>query len=385
MKLIILTVLFSISLISFSPAFAGSVLEGKIIVTHESDICRDFTTYEIIVSGQIRLGANSESGGGMNGETVSMDGTTVNGGIIPTGNIDDFFFTGEFISFTASTDCVSISIEDPRTCGEGVEGIKDICEPEPNQGGGGCGGDCTPPTLGVNEMGLRQVTNGFGINGNSINSELYYSHYPLYTAKIGDTITTELIIYENSGTDALSHVELVYGLGKGQSINDRLASIIWDRTFNGIITVTENDPNGLIGNVFVTNSVVPCMPNSETKCTKLIFENFFVNTLNDNNFIVGVNMWDYNRNAWQNYYNDGLEITGYNYNYDPPLVIKKDNSCELTSLGYERYCNEFKMQMIGQALIAKQFFDSSFIQNESEPNHYKITLQDGIYLDDKIN
>ena len=192
MKIILLTIVFTI-LISISltdSAFAGihshSVLEGKIIVLHESGICRDFTTYEIIVSGQIRLGANSESGGGMNGETVSMDGTTVNGGIIPTGNIDDFFFTGEFISFTASTDCVSISIKDP------------IPEPEPDkpdQSGGGCSGDCTPPTLGVNERGIRQVTNGFSINDNSVNSELYYTPYPLYTARIGDQIITELIIY----------------------------------------------------------------------------------------------------------------------------------------------------------------------------------------------
>jgi len=54
-----------------------------------------YTTYQIVVSGQIMLGPNTNPG-----DILSPDGTTINGGVSPTG-VDDYSFTGTIVSITA--------------------------------------------------------------------------------------------------------------------------------------------------------------------------------------------------------------------------------------------------------------------------------------------
>jgi len=54
-------------------------------------------------------------------------------------------------------------------------------------GGGGCSGDCTPPTLGIDKQGFRNVENGFTINGNSYNVAHYHQTIPTQTFTITDS------------------------------------------------------------------------------------------------------------------------------------------------------------------------------------------------------
>ena len=124
-------------------------------------------------------------------------------------------------------------------------------------GGGGCSGDCTAPTMGVNNEGMRYVENGFSINNKSIDVEHFKQHVETQTIHVGEQIEITLKVFENSGGLAqLQHIGLLLGVEnvfKGDIWKDSpQAEIHWDQSFDGIqsVTVVENTDN-LITNVNV--------------------------------------------------------------------------------------------------------------------------------------
>lgn len=175
----------------------------------------------------------------------------------------------------------------------------------------GCSGDCTPPTLGVDFYHNRLVSNGFGFNGNFVDVELYYTPYPLITAYVGEENSIALIVYEDSGPQNLEHVGVAFGLGQGESFNESKAIIHWEKDFNGIETVSLIDPENTLENVRVDVEEKLCQEIAGT-CTHLTFYHTFMAPLEFN--MVATNIWDFDRNAWQNYYNHGIEVTGDSLN-----------------------------------------------------------------------
>jgi len=135
-----------------------------------------------------------------------------------------------------------------------------------NGGGDGCNGDCTEPTLGVLSDGRRIVENGFSYNGKSVDVEYYFTPYPLVTVKVGKQNVAEFKIYDNLGIDNIRHFELAFGLAQGESIGMSKAVINWDKTFDGIETVTIDDPENVLDKVKVTTSEGYCSDEMQTKC-----------------------------------------------------------------------------------------------------------------------
>jgi len=180
--------------------------------------------------------------------------------------------------------------------------------------GSGCAGDCVPPTLGVNSEGDRFVTNGFTYNAEPIDVEFYYTPYPLITVDVGILNTAQFKIYEDQGPDNIRHFELAFGLEAGQIISVSKAVIEWDKTFDGIETVTVKDPDNVLQNVHVQTTTGKCADDSATECLLVTVDHIFRAPMDFN--IVGTNVWDYRLNSWQNYYNHGIEIQGKSLN--PP-------------------------------------------------------------------
>jgi len=262
--------------------------------------------------------------------------------------------------------------------------------------GSGCDGDCSHPTLGIDENYNRIVNNGFSYNDNPLNVELYYTPYPLITVNVGEENLTVLKIYDNGGTENIEHVGLGFGLGKGESFNDSKATINLDRTFFGEEKVTTYDPEHVFDNVRVTTEKDYCGI-STAQCLVVKIYHTFREPLDFN--MVATYVWDFKRNSWQNYYNHGIEIVGKSLN--PPkqfnvldrsgyvvnlveinktTAVDKDgfvwdfdsqtNSwhrddthnhieviCNETMHGYSRYCTEFTDQKIDQQKIAKNIME----------------------------
>lgn len=183
--------------------------------------------------------------------------------------------------------------------------------------GGGCSRDCTPPTLGVTQQGTRLVTDGFSYNDNPIDAQLYYTHYPLIKVKVGEKNTAVLKIFEDGGIDNIRHVEVGFGLGKGEVISKSKAVINYDISFDGSTSIDVFDPEDALDDVSVETRAVSCTDQSKTQCLEVTFYHMFRAPLDFN--MVGTNTWDSKRNGWQNYFNHGIEITGDSMN--PPKTM----------------------------------------------------------------
>jgi len=280
-------------------------------------------------------------------------------------------------------------------------------------GGGGCDADCQSPTLGIDKKLNRIVENGFTYNGNPVNAELYFTSYPLIKTTTGIYNTAKLKIYDNGGPDNIRHVELAFGLAKGKTINERQASIFWDKHFDGTEFVTVKSPNNAIDSVKIESKIESCRTDSQDQCLVLIIHHRFRTPLDFD--IVGTNVWDERRNAWQNYFNHGIHVKGKSFNspeqhfgihngnlikitqldkktaiddegniwiYDKSWKInfapkgKVDDG--VTSLGFDRNNARFNTYKMGQELLAQHVLDSMIrgsINNDSvdlpKTHHYE--------------
>lgn len=205
---------------------------------------------------------------------------------------------------------------------------------------GGCSGDCEEPTLGLNDDGRRLVDGGFTYNGNSIDVERYFTPYPLVTVQTGIENTAEFKIFDNGGPDNIRHFELAFGLANGESIGTSKVVINWDKSWDGVETVTVDDPENILENVKVITSEGSCVDDQSQKCLVVQIVHTFRAPLDFN--ILGTNVWDVRRNAWQNYYNHGIEIVGESLN--PPKEydgINRGHIYHLTETGKNTAVDEF--------------------------------------------
>jgi len=283
------------------------------------------------------------------------------------------------------------------------------CEPEEEleveSNGSGCD-NCEPPTLGLNKAGdQRMVDGGFTCNGQTIDVENYYTDFPTITNAVGQRLQCTFIIYEDTYADNVRHFEFAVGKRVDDYMSDEQGKIVWDRDFKLVETVTYDKE--LFRNVYVLSSLAKCLDASSTAtCLKLELSATPKMPLVDE-IIVKTNVWDENRNAKQNFYNDGIDFVGYTENPLPSFnvvdgrngittiyttdftledqthavdqygntwtltnniwqkdYVAPDMSCNVSSyLGYDRSCPEFTLMKEGQAIMGQQYFDSSKIQS----------------------
>lgn len=172
-----------------------------------------------------------------------------------------------------------------------------------------CGGDCTPPTLGVLQSGTRVVSDGFEYNGQAADVEEFYTPFPAVVAEVGHTNTAVLKIYDDSGPGAVAHAGLAFGLREGQSISESLAEILWQNS-GGAPSVAVIDPAGAIDSesVGAYHAEAPCAPGSPDSCLRLEIIHTFTGPLEFD--MVGVDVWDMAGNEWQNYFEHAVHVEG---------------------------------------------------------------------------
>lgn len=206
-------------------------------------------------------------------------------------------------------------------------------------GGNGCVGDCVPPTLGADDRYNRMVQNGFSYNDNPVDVDLFYTHYPLVRVNVGEENKAVLKIYENFGPENIEHIELGFGLASGEILSESKATILLDRVQNANFTISKFDPENVLENIKVETSVDICTSFTSSQCLVATIYHTFRAPLDFT--IVATNVWDFDKNAWQNYYNDGVEIHGKSLN--PPkeyLGIDKGRLVRLTEISKDSAVDE---------------------------------------------
>ena len=195
-----------------------------------------------------------------------------------------------------------------------------VSVPAPAPGGSRCD-DCTPPTIGRDEGGALVVAGGFEYNGRQVNVETFFTPYPRIEAAVGSPNVAALKIYENGGPDNVQHAALAFGLRSGQVISESVAVVSWDRGAGGDHSVSLVDPHNAIdeATLRVEASEVQCADGSSLECLFLEFHHTFRAPLEFD--IVGTDVWDTGRNAWQNYFNHGVHVTGESLNEEPGVLV----------------------------------------------------------------
>ena len=191
---------------------------------------------------------------------------------------------------------------------------------EPVRGGSECD-DCTPPTLGYDAHGARLVSGGFAYNGLVSDVEYFFTPYPLIESEVGRQNNITLKIYENEGPGNIERVSVAFGLRSGEVISESKAVINYDVSFDGTGSLSVIDPENAIDleTLSAEHRTAECSAGSELQCLSVSINHSFRAPLEFD--IVGTDVWDTQRNSWQNYFNHGIRVTGESLNPVPGVRV----------------------------------------------------------------
>ena len=191
---------------------------------------------------------------------------------------------------------------------------------EPVRGGSECD-DCTPPTLGYDAHGARLVSGGFAYNGLVSDVDYFFTPYPLIESEVGRQNNITLKIYENEGPGNIERVSVAFGLRSGEVISESKAVINYDVSFDGTGSLSVIDPENAIDleTLSAEHRTVDCSPGSDLQCLSVSVDHSFRAPLEFD--IVGTDVWDTQRNSWQNYFNHGIRVTGESLNPVPGVRV----------------------------------------------------------------
>ena len=239
-----------------------------------------------------------------------------------------FAVSGQEITNTsADTKEVTNDSTETETPGPEIDAMSVTSSSTPQKKNGSSCTDCTPPTLGLNKDGERMVDNGFSFQGIPVDSQYYFTPFPLLGVQTGAEYVTTLKIYENHGPHAVQHVGLAFGLDKNKIFGDSEVIIELDRVFQGEeFTVSTIDPNHILeDNVRADTTNGPCLEiEDETAQTCLIVDIYHTFREPLPYKMIGTYIWDFHKNGWQNYFNHGIQIMGESLNPADTINIRHD-------------------------------------------------------------
>jgi len=245
-----------------------------------------------------------------------------------------------------------------------------------------CSADCTPPTLGVTKTGNMLVENGFSYNGNPVNVNSFYTHYPLITVDVGRQNVATFKVYEDKGPQSVSHFALAFGIGHGKIFSDSKAIIEWDKSWNGQETLNVIDPENSLDNVKVNTFAGPCT-NSDIFGKDCLIINVYHTFRQPLDFdIVGTYFWDAKLNAANNYFNDGVRVEGVSlnpakqyqisYQGQPFTITEIDRNVGVDQDGNSwTFDKQWKMDYVPQAKIDDGMTSQGIDRNNVKFNAYK--------------
>ena len=195
---------------------------------------------------------------------------------------------------------------------------------------GGCSGDCTPPTIGLDKDNKRLVDNGFSYNNNPVDVIAWHTPYPLITAIVNQTNTVEITVYDNQGIFYLDMIQFGLGLEDlGQALHDVevLIEVHLEAVYSENTVIVEKvvirDRDNLIDtfSVFAVTEVVDCIDDEfDEQCLKVTLKYSYRESTINNMMVVNVS--DIARNTQNFYFNDGVEVIGESMNPTPFVILQ---------------------------------------------------------------
>ena len=187
--------------------------------------------------------------------------------------------------------------------------------------------DGNAPTLGKASSGAQLVTNGFEYNNLAVNVGRYHTEFPLIGTNVGDINTIKIKIYDSAGPTGIKRVELALGVPDVGLYHEAEAFIeIWmQRDSIAVQEIIIEDKLNLLEDSDVSSTV------SQISCTGDVQQCLLVelkysyreppvyNT-------VSIKPVDWDNNAHQFYFNDGIHVDGDSINLPKEIDISASHA-----------------------------------------------------------
>jgi len=174
-----------------------------------------------------------------------------------------------------------------------------------SSGGGGCG-NCTPPTLGIDQNGIIRVNGGISINSISFDVELYSQNIPVQILNKDEKTIILLKIFEDQGVNSVAHAELHFGpyekVINGILVEHSIAHLVWHNEYGDEII-------GIYDDEKILQKVRIDAKNTEE--FKIISFEFEPTVIMDKTTLM-TRVWDERKNVVNNYFVDAIKVVDVN-------------------------------------------------------------------------
>ena len=199
---------------------------------------------------------------------------------------------------------------------------------------GGDESDSNSPTLGKTSSGAQLVTNGFQYNGLTVNVDRYHTEFPLIGTNVGDINTISMKIYDSAGPTGIKRVEFALGVPDIGLYHEAEAFVeVWMQRDS--VTVQETiivDELNLLedSDVSATVSQTSCS-GGEQQCLLVELQYSYREPPAYNTISIKPVDWD--NNAHQFYFNDGIHVDGDSINLPKEITISASHAADTTHAG----------------------------------------------------
>ena len=200
--------------------------------------------------------------------------------------------------------------------------------------GGGDESDSNSPTLGKASSGAQLVTNGFEYNGLTVNVGRYHTEFPLIGTNVGDINTIKMKVYDSAGPSGVKRVEFALGVPDIGLYHEAEAFVeVWMQRDS--VAVQETiivDELNLLENSDVSATV------SQTSCSDgaqqcLLVELQYSYREPPAYNTISIKPVDWDNNAHQFYFNDGIHVDGDSINLPKEITISASHAADTTHAG----------------------------------------------------
>jgi len=185
----------------------------------------------------------------------------------------------------------------------------------PVKKGGGCSGDCTPPTFGNDENNKQLVQGGFSYNDQAIDVTEFWTPYELVTAQTGEVVNFTIKAYENNGLNNIKWFQFGIVPEVGTPLNDAEILATFYLESSKIAEIVEEEKYDLFDIVAASTYIEEC-GYITSDCLELSIDVMFNEELI--NKVIVIDVIDLPRNSNTKYLNDGIDTVGESMN--KPLI-----------------------------------------------------------------
>ena len=186
----------------------------------------------------------------------------------------------------------------------------------------------SPPTMGLANSGTRIVEDGFEYNGITVNVDRYYTEFPQISTNVGELNSLKMKFYDDAGPEGIKRVEVALGVPDIGLYHDAESLIeIWmDRSNLTVKEIIIVDDLNLLDTSSISASLskTSCIDSDETEC--LLVDLKYSYKESPAYEIIAIKPVDWDRNALQFYFNDGIRVHGNSLNIPKEIIISTSHA-----------------------------------------------------------